>query len=398
MVVVMTTMKNKSILEIKTDEKYELMKKEVKLSEIIVDLRFDKYIVICSLDFCFYTRVLPILFDFIKNRFDNEGSLPDKIYILKLTEAYLDMGENFFTHVVDKGFWFTRYHAKDIPKKEIQPELIFINGDLAVTSNVKKYSHETSVNTGGIKTYGFPFSLLVRTRKRLIELNANNKIADYNSIPTKHFICLNANSSFHRVKLITKLHETNIIDKCYWSWLRRHGSEEWDNHLEKCDGNNTAIFDFRKTKELDMSLEDLEIHINQDAVSDFYYLTDSLIDIGIETTPEHYQFISEKTWKPYLHGKVSFFFNCQSYYAILKNLGFELYDEIFDYSFDTIKDTDERETAYYNELKRISEIPIDELQKKILSIKDKILRNRNHAWNCDVLTLPILKEYPILAI
>ncbi len=230
--------------------------------------------------------------------------------------------EDLLTQIIDKGFWFTRSNANEVTKQEIKPELIFINGDLAVTSNVKKYSHETSVNTGGIKTYGFPFSLLVRTRKRLIELNANNKIADYNSIPTKHFICLNANSSFHRVKLITKLHETNIIDKCHWSWLRRNGSEEWDNCLEKCDGNNTAIFDFRKTKELDISLDELETHINQDTVSDFYYLTDSLIDMGIETAPYNFQFITEKTWKPYLFGKVSFFFNCQSYYAILKNLGF----------------------------------------------------------------------------
>ncbi len=167
--------------------------------------------------------------------------------------------------------------------------------------------------------------------------------------------------------------------------------------MDECDFSDTAIFDYRKTKELDISLEDLDKHINQDLVSDFY-LTGSLIDIGIETTPANHQFITEKTWKPYLFGKVSFFFNCQSYYAILKNLGFELYDEIFDYSFDTMVNVGERRTAYYNEIIRISEIPIEELRKKILSIEDKILRNRNHAWNCDVLTIPILKEYPILAI
>ena len=54
--------------------------------------------------------------------------------------------------------------------------------------------------------------------------------------------------------------------------------------------------------------------------------------------------------------------------------------------------------GYYNELKRISEIPIEELRKKILSIEDKILRNKNHAWNCDVYTIPILKEYPMLVL
>lgn len=389
-------MRNKVVHEIKTDEKYKLLIKEELFPRIIVDFRSDKYIVICSLDYSHFNQVLPKLFDYIKNRFDKGGSLPDKIYILILTQAYLDMN-NFLTQVIEMGFCFTRYNAKENLKKKDQPELIFINGDLAVTSNVKEYGEQHQVNVGGIKTYGFPFSLLSRTRKRIIDLNDNNKIADYNSISTKHFICLNGNASHYRAELVTKLHETNIIDKCHWSWLRRLSTEQSDKILDGCDFSDTAIFDYRKTKELDISLEDLDKHINQDLVSDFY-LTGSLIDIGIETTPSRHQFITEKTWKPYLFGKVSFFFNCQSYYAILKNLGFELYDEIFDYSFDTMVNVVERQTAYYNEIIRISEIPIEELRKKILSIEDKILRNRNHAWNCDVLTIPILKEYPILAI
>jgi len=393
-------MRDENLVIIKTDEEYDLIIKDAGHPAIIVDVRSDTYVVICSLDFSDYNETFSTLDDFIKNRFGNEGRLPDKIYVLKLSEAYLDMNMNFFTQVVDKVFWFTRYNALEVTKQDIQPELIFINGDLAVTTNVKKYSDDTLVNINDIKTYGFPFSLLSRTRNRLIELNTSNKIADYHSLPTKHFICLNANNSWWRIVLVTWLHKSNIIDKCHWSWLRRASlTPGWDKTLLQTELIETLdIFDFLKTKELDMSLEDLEIHINQDAVSDFYYLTDSLIDIGVETAPNHHQFITEKTWKPYLLGKVSFFFNNQSYYAILENLGFELYDEIFDYSFDTIKDENERLVGYYNELKRISEIPIEELRKKILSIEDKILRNKNHAWNCDVYTIPILKEYPMLVL
>ena len=401
MTVAMMCMRDKKLIIIDTDEKYRRVIKEPQ-ELTIVDVRSNKYIVICSLDFSYAEKTLEILFDFIKDRFDNgDGRLPDKIYVLKLSEAFLEMTNNFFTTVVDKAFWFTRYNALEITNQDIQPELFFINGDLAVTSNVKDYQGRLNVDAHGIQTYGFPFSLLLRTRKRLTELNASNKIADYNSHPTKHFICLNANNTGYRILLVTWLHNTNIIDKCHWSWLRRQSQESgWEKLLLE-DGNlkdTLGIFDFLKTKELDMSLEDLEVHINQDLVSDFYYLTDSLIDIGIETAPKDHQFVTEKTWKPYLLGKVSFFFNNQSYYSILKNLGFELYDEIFDYSFDTIVDNNERLTGYYNELKRISEIPIEELRKKILSIEDKILRNRNHAWNCDVYTIPILKEYPMLVL
>jgi hypothetical protein len=387
------------IIQIITDEEYNNYLKNEKdnnNNNIIADFRPGKNTIACSLDFGSGTNNVSRLSDFIKDRVDNNYGLPDKIYITFTTEPYLQMmEENVFSNVVEKGFYVPLYQGElPIPNENI--ECIFINGDLAITSNVKEYLKVNNVSTGNIKTYGFPFGLLSRTRKRLTKLNANNKIANYNSIPTKHFICLNAVSKEHRIKLITWLHETNIIDKCHWSWLRRYPIKNETNFIENLDGINTAIFDFRKTKELDMSLDELDTHINQDTVSDFYYLTDSLIDIGSETEPETSQFITEKTWKPYLHGKVSFFFNCQSYYAILKNLGFELYDEIFDYSFDTIVDTSERQTEYHNELKRLSEIPIEELQKKILSIKDKILRNRNHAWDCDLKTISPFKEYPTL--
>jgi len=394
----MTNMRDKLIHEIRTDEKYRMVIDEVLLPEILVDLRSDKYVVICSLDFGRNIEILPKLAEYIKNRFDNEdGRLPDKIYILKLSEVYL-IHEEFMKKIVDYGFYFTSYNSIYVTKQEIAPELIFINGDIALSHSIREYNNDIGLGISIPTTYGFSFPLLLRTRKRIINEHSNTRVADYNSATTKHFICLNGGASTYRADLVTRLHKTNIIDKCYWSWLRRYSTKVWDDVLDACSTTDSKIFDYKITKELDMTTEELLFEDNQDRVDYFYYLTDSLIDIGIETTPDNHQFITEKTWKPYLFGKVSFFFNCQSYYAILKNLGFELYDEIFDYSFDTIKNTDERLDAYFNEIKRISEIPIEELQNKILNVEDKILRNRNHAWHCDVLTLPILKEYPILAI
>ncbi len=388
------------IIQIITDEDYNnYLKHQEKYANniiIIADFRPGKNTIACSLDFGFGTNNVSMLSDFIKDRVDNNYGLPDKIYITFTTEPYLEMmGDKILSNVVEKVFSVPNLGDMPFTPNE-NIECIFINGDLAIIPNIKEYLKVNAISPGNIKTYGFPFGLLSRTRKRITYLNANNKIANYNSIPTKHFICLNASPSHSRAKLINWLHETNIIDKCHWSWLRRGGTDGGSHHLLLENFINTAIFDFRKIKELDMSLDELDTHVNQDAVSDFYYLTDSLIDIGSESTPSPFQFITEKTWKPYLHGKVSFFFNCQSYYAILKNLGFELYDEIFDYSFDTIVDLDERLSAYFNELKRISEIPIEELQKKILSIEGKIMRNRNHAWNCDIKTISPFKEYPTL--
>ena len=69
----------------------------------------------------------------------------------------------------------------------------------------------------------------------------------------------------------------------------------------------------------------------------------------------------------------------QGIHAKLKDLGFELYDELFDYSFDLI---------YYQDQRRLSrlcdsiypymQMEPDIFAKKIKTVKDKIEFNYNH--------------------
>jgi len=349
---------------------------------IIIDLRPGKNTAMCSLNYERHVDVFQKLSNTLHDYY-NKGWCFDKIYVLKTNEPHLDMDVNFLG-LIEQALRF-------IKSKCPNTKFIFINGDMDLKYNIREYTKLNSIDFAHVDCYGFPFGLLGRTKRRLTKLNCNNKTMNYNSVATKHFICMNGVPQYQRLKLIDVLHETNIIDKCHWSWMRRRPDAP-GYHSETA---SRGFFDYKQIKELDMSLEKLQFEDNQDIVDDFYYLKDSLIDIGIESDPR-YKFITEKTWKPLLYGKVSLFFNCQNYHAILTNLGFELYDEIFDYSFDAIVDMGERETAYHNELKRISEISIEELQKKILSIEDKILRNRNHAWNCDLKILPLFKEYPTL--
>ena len=371
-----------------TDEDYNnhLVKNATELIHpgTIVDLRPGKKTIICSFTYQGYMKGLKIM-PTIARKYIDEGHYFSQIYILDTTEAALNIGDNYL-YLIEKSLRFTRTRCPDT-------KFMFMNGDINVKQNIRKHTELTNIDFAHIDCYGFPYGLLNRTRRRLAKLNPDGNTMDYESPTAKHFICMNASNSSHRLKLLDNLHETNAIDKCYWSWLRRHASEENDMVLQHF---SRGFFDFRQTKELDMPLDQLEFEDNQDTVNDFYYLTDSLIDIGVETDAR-YQFITEKTWKPLLYGKVSLFLQGKDYHSkLLTSLGFELYDEIFDYSFDKIEDEYWRIREYCKELKRVSGIPIEELQKKIVSIEDKITRNRNHAWNCAIKVHPIFKEYPSL--
>ena len=65
-----------------------------------------------------------------------------------------------------------------------------------------------------------------------------------------------------------------------------------------------------------------------------------------------------------------------NYHSILKDWGFELYDEIFDYSFDTIVDDELRFQALTQNLIKLKEYDNNTLQNFYKIMKDKLIHNK----------------------
>ena len=63
---------------------------------------------------------------------------------------------------------------------------------------------------------------------------------------------------------------------------------------------------------------------------------------------------------------------------VLKERGFKTFEKCWDESYDEISDNGERFVALCNELDRIKNIPLDEIHKWYISIKDRLIYNRNH--------------------
>jgi hypothetical protein len=124
-------------------------------------------------------------------------------------------------------------------------------------------------------------------------------------------------------------------------------------------------------------------------------LTDSFSDsFDIFTLPEEYDnsfmqlisesttnalFITEKTVTPLLTSKPFLVASVPGYHAHLKKLGFELYTEIFDYSFDDEIDEDIRYQKLLSNLIKICNYSEDQLISAYHQIKEKLLFNQNRA-------------------
>jgi hypothetical protein len=103
--------------------------------------------------------------------------------------------------------------------------------------------------------------------------------------------------------------------------------------------------------------------------------------------------MSEKTSVPILVGKPFLVASQRHFHHFLKRLGFELYDEIFDYAFDNEPDEGLRYDMLLQNFKKISQIPKVELFELQQMIKDKIEHNKQRALNIIV----DMNTYPNIA-
>jgi len=88
-------------------------------------------------------------------------------------------------------------------------------------------------------------------------------------------------------------------------------------------------------------------------------------------------YVSEKTWMAILGRKLFIAQSKHGFHKGLKNLGFQLYDELFDYSFDSIIDDNDRCEAVIQQAKNL--ISKGNFNKVYSDLQDKINYNAKHA-------------------
>jgi hypothetical protein len=142
-----------------------------------------------------------------------------------------------------------------------------------------------------------------------------------------------------------------------------------------------GLYDKQENLEIDTKISkydrfEMGIYINQDFDKE---IKDSLFTITYESVFEdkHPIVMTEKVWKPiiYMHP----FIVLGSVYTLknLKKLGYKTFPEFFDESYDEIEDHRERLIFCAEQISKVCQKPIEELNEMYLSVKDKLIYNRN---------------------
>jgi hypothetical protein len=185
----------------------------------------------------------------------------------------------------------------------------------------------------------------------------------------------------------------NYVDRLQsyksWNWVKDGNAIKYKNIFDladetiyvdlPCEYNmSNDVFDMTKRITFQTPFTD-GFEDDTDAFYDFLPVQEWLeseIDLVCETQQVKQWHFSEKTCKPLGHCKPFLVIGCVGWYKIFEELGFKLYDELFDYSFDEIESFKDRHQAIMAQIKDILNMDRDVLKKKLLDIRDKIYYNK----------------------
>lgn len=202
----------------------------------------------------------------------------------------------------------------------------------------------------------------------LIDVRAN---VDYRY----HFVYLNGKAHDHRTQLLDHMSKHDLLQYSAYSWHNEFISlPEHRYNFQWYDGRESTL------DEQFVSKRDQGFLPRQYYESFFQVVPETSITIP---------FITEKTVVPLIVGKPFFIAGSPGINQKLKNLGFELYDELFDYEFDKMEKTLDRYEYICGMIKNITDLPLSELNTLRNKVSEKILHNRSRvieiAYNNDLL-------------
>jgi hypothetical protein len=227
------------------------------------------------------------------------------------------------------------------------------NKTLHIITSVEEYYNNIEPTNLNLNFEKWPTFWLNRTLGNL-DLSKQFINTDYKH----HFIMMVNRAHFWRCQLLDLLGKHKLIFK---------GAISWHNMPK-------FRYDWKYTKPRIMCLTDNFHNDNQHSKVPLEYFN-SFAQLVSETSADA-RWITEKTVTPLMLGKPFIVAGSPGFHKMLKEWGIELYDEIFDYSFDSIIDTEKRYDLLLKNFDELVNYSLRDLNLLYTKIKDKIEYNK----------------------
>jgi hypothetical protein len=281
-----------------------------------------------------------------------------------------------------------RSFYEGIKEVNLNPKnVILVLNDITLLDKLK-----TFLNSNDINIDEFPiiinYCYYVTQSAGFVDVENKINYEDYISNKKFKFLSLNRRLNLQRFLLLINLYDT-IKDNSSISFDKDLVIEDVARILNKIEFPNclteSDILLFEDAKEkldklpqnsfIDTTELNSTTGYNHQAWSPF---KDSWISLVTETSFFHQNdFLSEKTWKPLWYFQPFIVTGRPYTLRYMKELGYKTFDWLFDESYDAILDNGERINFIIKEIKRVNEIPFEELKELILNNKETLIHNHN---------------------
>jgi len=245
----------------------------------------------------------------------------------------------------------------EVRKKNIN--LNFVFGSASLNYYKKKYTNKIN-----LKTELWPTFFINRSAYYLEKINLQQKTE------LKYFfICMNNLPRHHRCFLFDTIFRLRLDSISALTWHQPDTEYSWQYWKpEQLLLSDRTYINHSMSNQMDKNLVS-SIH----GVPEEFF--SSLFSVVSESSVEHI-FITEKTAIPLLLGQPFLIQGAVGFHNYLKILGFELYDEIFNYDFDSEPDHQKRTLMMLDNLEFLKTKDYKDLYNKTYQ---KAVRNRKRA-------------------
>lgn len=182
----------------------------------------------------------------------------------------------------------------------------------------------------------------------------HTKLDSYSGNIDRAFVCLNNRVTSYRCKMMESLAKNDLMDYGYVSWRKALDDKIYDDIFTHFSNKPLYLNDHSSKVNNSVS----EIICEEEYFKGFV----NIIPEGEVWLKD----LSEKTFYAILHKKPFLILGAPHIHKKLQDLGFVLYDEIFDYSFDNEVDVESRINGIIKNIKGIKNHDFNILYKQLL--------------------------------
>jgi len=293
----------------------------------------------------------------LKNTIKQYADQKDKPYII-ISNAF--EGE---IHFKQPDTFLEQLHS--ILKNYDSKKVILVMCDANLEQNYKRWckNHKEKPVIG--HCVYFPYTLLQRTidhynKYRIRKKHLANKY--------RHYICMNGAAKPHRFRMVEKLFSNGWDAKGYITYLNRYGANT--KHLANENFQGQELL-------LDFNAKTIDEQSNQEILPEQY--RQAVFDIVNESiVSDTSVFVTEKTWKPILYKSPFMILGSKGTCKHLeKFFGIKMFPDMINYSFDYVDYPKRFDRLVNDNLRRIMEMPLEDVNKWLNSSKVQSILSYN---------------------